>query len=246
MAAEAMEVFLCFGTVEALPERPEDAARLVALLDPQERARQAAFRHDADRQVYLLAHAMKRVALSRVLGTKPEALTFVYDPSGKPSLTGSAQTVGFSLSHGWGAAAVAIAATTQIGVDIEALNRPFRVQALMTVMSDAERDALRAMASSLAAEAALRLWTAREALMKALGLGLTMPREAVVLHLTERGPELACIAAEYGPRGVWHLVARDVAPRHVMACAVRHDGPVLWHVSSLDGSLAAVAALRRT
>jgi 4'-phosphopantetheinyl transferase len=214
------------------------------LLSPEERTRQAAFRQEIDRRQYLLAHTMKRIALSRALGVPAGALRFAADARGKPHLTTPARPIGFSLSHGGAAAAVAVAMTSELGVDIEALDRPVRPETMQAVMGDAEGAAIRALPAPRRVEAALRLWTAREAVMKALGLGLAMSRTAVAFRLTPSGPEVARVDPGIGPAGAWHLLARDVAGGRVLACAVRHDGPVVWHVSSLDDALAGIADWR--
>ena len=75
--------------------------------------------------------AAARAALGRILGVclgvgKPETVSLVVDPGGKPRLASAPERLSFNLSHSGGLALVALApGDVAIGVDVEAL-RPRR------------------------------------------------------------------------------------------------------------------------
>ena len=114
--------------------RPEQVAarqwaELETLLDDRERDQAARFRFDEDRRAYVLAHGLRRQALSYELGAEPFALQFSADRHGKPLMSSpslslpslSQQMLPIHFSHSHNRRAVAVAATHigPIGVDIE-------------------------------------------------------------------------------------------------------------------------------
>ncbi len=61
------------------------------MLDPHERERASRLKFDRDRRAFVVAHAMRRMALALALGTDPQDLSFGSGPQGQPLLLGSAQ-----------------------------------------------------------------------------------------------------------------------------------------------------------
>ena len=237
-----LNAFVWTGKVSRFPDLPAGVARLEALLSPVERARYAGFQRQADRSQFLLAHTMKRLALAKLSGVPARSLEFVADKRGKPHLSGPLGTLAFSMSHGGAAAAVAVASATMIGIDIESCDRHIRQEALLAVMAEQEQVDVAALAKADRGRQIMRLWTAREAMMKALGLGLAMPRSAITFALSDAGPVIAAVDASLGPARDWHLVVRNVSGARILACIVKHRGPVIWHFSSLDDTLDRFAA----
>lgn len=102
---------------------PHQWAEVEMLLDEGERGQAARFRFDENRRAYVLAHALRRQALSYELGVPPLAIHFSVDRHGKPSLaqfmSGPMPHVHFSLSHNRRAVVVVATYIGPVGVDIE-------------------------------------------------------------------------------------------------------------------------------
>jgi 4'-phosphopantetheinyl transferase len=163
----------------------EGDARLLGLLDAAEAARARAFRVAADRKSYVAAHALLRTLLSnRSAGPRaPDAWRFETGAHGKPSL---AAGPAFNLSHCRGMVAVAIAQGIEIGVDVESLARNDFDEAAIaqSTFHATEREWLRRIDDGARRKAAfLSLWTAKEALIKAVGDGLSMPLDGFAVDL---------------------------------------------------------------
>ena len=62
-------------------------AALQAMLDAQEQARAARFKLETDRRAYVLAHALRRRALSQALAVEPSSLVFTEEPGGRLMVT---------------------------------------------------------------------------------------------------------------------------------------------------------------
>ncbi len=193
----------------AAPVDPDDAPRLVALLDGHERERLARFRRAADRARYLAAHALARRAVAVVAGADPAALVIdrtcrCGEPHGKPSVPGGPE---FSLTHAGDLVGVAVH-TRPVGLDVERA-RP---------MSDLAGVAAHACSPAEPvpdAAAFFRLWTRKEALLKTTGRGLASPMSGITLD----GPRVASWTGEGAPDGPVWLVDLSPAPDHPGAVA---------------------------
>jgi 4'-phosphopantetheinyl transferase len=150
-------------------DAPEATA---AVLSEEERVRAARFVSEALRQRYVAAHAALRGILSAYVGEEPAELRLTRLPGGKPRL-GSGR-LSFNLAHSGGLALVAVTEDADIGVDVERV-RPLDIARVGGfVCADAETARLEALDADSALRAFFRLWTAKEALLKARGTGISV------------------------------------------------------------------------
>lgn len=129
---------------------------------------------------------------------------------GKPALADAA--FAFNLSHSGAAAVLAIARGVELGVDLETPGRvrPF-VALARRYFRPAEAQAVEAAAEADRESVFLRLWTAKEAVLKALGRGLAFGLDRLEFDLAAPQPALAWIAGEGGAAAHWQLRALPVA-----------------------------------
>lgn len=134
-----------------------------------------------------------------------------------------------SVSHSGERVAVAISTAGLVGVDIEAADRgeTLRPTVVDRITTEAERDMLARRSEADRAGAAIQLWTAKEAILKATGDGLNVAPHTVELlgdpHPTELArfearPELVgetqvtVLASGTGYVGSLALLSADPAP----------------------------------
>ena len=183
---------------------PEEA-RLAALLDETERAEIWRLRQPRDRHRLLLRRGLRRVVLGRYLELPPALLRFERGPQGQPRLSGLA----FSSSCSGDWLLLAMTHGTEIGVDVEDATRFQLTPALVaTCCNQAEQSRIAALPAAAQALEFLRLWTAKEAVLKLRGTGfdedVNLPGLLENLRSGERVVELPA-----GP----HLIASlAVAP----------------------------------
>jgi 4'-phosphopantetheinyl transferase len=148
----------------------------VSLLDERERAVASERRHDRERARYVASHAALRDILGRYVGVSAAAIRFDRSPRGHPTVAapGAARSLRFSLSRSSAMALVAVTRICSVGVDLECLDdRAMDVDEVSQVFLPAsERAMLARLEQPARADAFLRLWTRREASLKARGLGL--------------------------------------------------------------------------
>lgn len=153
-----------------------------ALLDARERARAQRFRHVRDHDTYVLAHAGWRAALGITLGMDAADVPLASTTSGQPLLPDTAYAT--SLSHSDSHVAMAIAKANTVGVDIERYPPRHSLHGLMDVLcAPVEAAALLALPAAAQTLSLLQLWTRKEALLKAFGVGLREAPAAVVADL---------------------------------------------------------------
>src|SRR5262249_49748456 len=102
---------------------PERRAMLRQLLSDEEKQRLERFHFERDRVLFLIAHALLRIALSRHSIIDPRAWQFRASTYGRPEIIDSRSRLRFSLSHTRGLAACAIVLDRNIGIDVEHISR---------------------------------------------------------------------------------------------------------------------------
>ncbi|GLQ46108.1 hypothetical protein GCM10007862_11590 [Dyella lipolytica] len=140
-------------------------------LDANERARAARFHFERDYLAYVMAHAIWRIALSVCLGTETDRVPLTHTSNGQPQLPGTSLST--SLSHSGNYVAMAICGAPTVGIDIE--QSPPRIvldDLLTTICTPAEAAALQELPPAARTQTLLTLWTRKEALLKAFGVGL--------------------------------------------------------------------------
>jgi 4'-phosphopantetheinyl transferase len=120
----------------------------------------------------------------------------------------------FNLSHARDRVALAFARGQPLGIDIEHADRRLKVDELARrFFAAGEADALAALPAGRRDAAFLRLWTSKEAILKALGAGLSFGLDRVAFALDADGAPtaLSSLADEAGAADEWRLVRIDPA-----------------------------------
>lgn len=172
--------FASVGTEDlvAMPEKH--------FLAEAERRRASAFKFDQPRQNFALGRLAGKLALAGALGTPGEYCEIANGERGEPVVraeAGRAVAFGVSLSHVNGrGVAVAFPAGMRVGLDLERID-PKRAETVRkgVPLSPAEENWLK-QPGWPDATALLALWTAREALGKALGIGMACKWDGLALQ----------------------------------------------------------------
>lgn len=147
-----------------------------------------------------------RATLGAALAVEPAALSITRDAHGKPQLGGSLRDWRFNLSHSGGWALLALAQGVAIGVDLE-LPRPrqrfmalaqryFSAGEVATLWECPETERLRMFYA---------LWTAKEAVLKAAGVGIAHGLARAAMRLDGDRWRPMRFGGALGPARAWHL-----------------------------------------
>ena len=153
------------------------------VLDDGERARAERFVVDEVKRRFVLSHAALRLILARRLGGDWRDIRYDTVANGKPCLAGStAGRLEFNMSHSGDLMVVAMSDDRPVGVDVEASRPIDRVRGLAeTILAARELAVFDGLSPDDASRVLLRLWTFKEAVVKALGLGLSVEPRGIAL-----------------------------------------------------------------
>ena len=156
--------------------------------------------------------------LARYLGVRPSSVVLRRRAEGKPELRGSAFRV--SLAHSGEVALVAIASGREVGVDVELLRAGTESWSLSShALTHGEQARLGALPASRRSGAFLSMWTRKEALLKAVGVGLALDPRLIELD----GQKIVAAPPELGRPRDWTLVDLPL-PGYAAALALK--GPL--------------------
>ncbi len=157
-------------------------SRFRSTLTDQERERADRFAIERDRARFVAARGFLRTILASCIGTEPQRVELSYSSRGKPSLAGDCARSGlqFNLAHSGNLAVFAVAPHRIVGVDVEQVRPvPDLAELAERFFSAHECAAIRNLAGQEQALTFFRIWTRKEAWLKATGEGITGPLKAV-------------------------------------------------------------------
>ncbi|MFG3226579.1 4'-phosphopantetheinyl transferase family protein [Kitasatospora sp. NPDC048194] len=170
------------------------------------------------RRRFVLAHAAVRIVLGERLGRPPDGLRLVRGRWGKPSVA-DAPWLHFSLSHSGDLALLAVA-PRPVGVDVE-LVRPGLDADRLARRFFPHRE--RELVASGGRPAFARLWTRKEACVKAAGGRLT---EGMVLPVAHAAAQATVRGPAGGPlTGPWRVADLSLPEGYAGSVALLGDGP---------------------
>jgi 4'-phosphopantetheinyl transferase len=147
-----------------------------ASLDAAEREKASRFVFARNRIEYTAAHVLLRHALAAASGHPPAVFRFEAGAHGKPTAWIGPERAGihFNLSHTKGLVAVAVG-LCEHGLDVEPIRDAVNLAVARHAFARQEIAWLEGLGAGRQAEGFLRLWTLKEAFIKATGLGLSQP-----------------------------------------------------------------------
>ena len=193
--------------------------QLRTLLSDDELERADRFRFDRHRRRFITGRAVMRILLGRYTGRLPEALDFSYNPHGKPSLK-DAGSLEFNFTNSRDLALLCVARQRQLGIDLEHLGRHADYAGIVNrFFAEREIEELFSIPESRRHAAFLTGWTRKEAYIKALGTGLSLP--------------LGKFAVTIDPQVAPSLISADDMPDEPDRWTFRHLEPEPGYVASL-------------
>ena len=211
------------------------------LLNLEELERYQRFHFDHDRHTYLAAHALVRIALSHYAACKPGQWRFMRGEQGKPEIevTTELSSLRFNLSHTQGMVACIIGLDRVCGIDVECV-RPLKdmMGIAEAVFSLAENAYLDRRAADQA-DIFFKLWTLKEAYIKAIGQGLSAPLKEITFDIREKIIQ-ATFTNELLTDAGWQFHHGKPTASHYLSIAVQSQNlqaKIICHELPLDNTL---------
>jgi 4'-phosphopantetheinyl transferase len=142
----------------------------LALFNAEERLRAARFHFPLHRRRFIAARGMLRELLGRYLNVEPAQVNFSYQERGKPFLADT--TLQFNVSHSHDLAVFAFTLFSAVGVDVEKTEMKFNDSVAKRYFHALEYSQLHSLPEAEQAREFFRIWSRKEALIKAIGEGV--------------------------------------------------------------------------
>jgi 4'-phosphopantetheinyl transferase len=199
-----------------------DIHRLVSVLSSEERMRAERYFFKRDRKRYVAARAFLRTIVGRHLKCTSEEVLFRYGPDGKPEVMPppGRPPMHVNTSHAGDVVLIATSEVRPVGVDIEQIRPLQDIERLAAnVLSPLEWETWHALPEDQRRRAFFHAWTRKEAVLKAIGVGLTHSLHRIEVTLIPGQPA--------------QLLRRDGAERHACGWILRDLSPAAGYVGTL-------------
>lgn len=207
------------------------------VLSADEQSRAMRLRCEHKRAHFIAGRTALRTVLGMYTGIPAGEVVFEYGPSGKPGLepTMGGDELRFNFTHSQELALLAVSLDLTMGIDTEYRHRRLRVSGLArAIFSPAEASTFSTIAAEQQKDALLAAWTRKEAYLKALGTGLSIPLKSVPVPV-EPGSESAVqqLEVDCGQTLPWKFLS--LAPHPDYVATLTAPG-LRWSVQRFDWS----------
>ncbi|HEX8737852.1 MAG TPA: 4'-phosphopantetheinyl transferase superfamily protein [Pyrinomonadaceae bacterium] len=200
-------------------------------LAEDERERAARFHFERDRHHFIAARGILRQLLGHYLNVEPHRPSFKYTFYGKPFLASdnSGAELRFNVSHAGELALYAFSRRRELGVDIEKIRPDIEHQSIASrFFSEQEIAALGKLPVKQQQQAFFLCWTRKEAYIKGIGEGLSLPLHTFDVSLAPGEPAVL-LAVRGRRREAERWTLRDLQPGAGYEAALVAEGSD-WHL----------------
>lgn len=171
--------------VHLVPAHSVPAEWFERCLSPEESRRAEGFKDRRNGTLWAGYRCALRLILGSHLGLEAGQVPLTLGDHGKPILREPHGGLHFNLSHCDELALIAISTSGPVGVDLEPRRRMADLLECEAVFCHADETTPLPLDPSSRALQLMRIWTAKEAYLKAVGTGLLTPPDQVVVHWQE-------------------------------------------------------------
>ena len=189
------------------------------LLSPDEFERGSRFRFEKDRLNYVFARGLLRLIAGQYLERAPGQIEFSYGEQGKPKIDDA--DFSFNLSHSNDMVVYAISRFETVGIDIEWTGRKVETEEVARqFFSKREFESLTELSPLEQNHAFFNIWTRKEALIKAIGQGLSFPLDQFEVS---HGEEAELVKTYWNPEEIdqWSIKSFELREDYATALAIR-------------------------
>ncbi len=195
-------------------------------LSEEEQKRADRFKFEKHRNRFTVSHSILRILLAHYLDINPASIQYRYSEKGKPELEANGNFIPlyFNMSHSGKKAIFAFSGDVPVGIDIEYI-KPFQdvERIAKRFFSKAEYDALNLLEPPKRLIAFFKLWTLKEAYLKATGKGIGALESIEVVFYDGRFENRLKKRFEDEPIKGWTFFSFDPAESFISSLAVKTE-----------------------
>jgi 4'-phosphopantetheinyl transferase len=191
------------------------------LLSERELDRASKLKLPRIREQFLAARSRLRLLLGSYLNLLPRDVPIEYFDGGKPYLAAPFQSLHFNVSHSENCAVFAITSLGRVGVDLERVRPMANLLGLVDrFFATGEKSRFRDLAEAVRQACFFRIWTCKEAILKAIGRGV-QSLDCCEMLVDPDAPTLVLrLIDDDEPHARWHLHEWEPEPGFLGAVAV--------------------------
>ncbi len=200
------------------------AAPCCAALDAEETARARRFHFRRDRDRFSASRLTQRALLAAYAGRSCREIRYAVERGGKPVLDAPKDAgLHFNLSRSGPVALFAVSRAGPVGVDVEVVEAGAALALVVeNHFAEPEKRVLAGLSGDRRLAAFYRVWTGKEAYVKATGSGLSQDLRSVVVNAEPDAPAAyAALGGGEAEAAEWTLSAFNPGARLVGAVAIR-------------------------
>jgi 4'-phosphopantetheinyl transferase len=190
--------------------------------EEQEKAR--LFKSEPGRARFIVSRYFERAVLAQHTGLRPRDICYSRGPYGKPGLENRIPDRGlsFNLSHSKNLIVIAVTGGPAVGVDAEfgEPGLPF-MDIAGAYFHAAELEHLRRLPEGRRDQDFFRIWTSKEAYIKAIGMGLSRPLASFSILVGDQLPDQSTTATLNDETGEWSIIELSLAPGYYVTAVVQ-------------------------
>ncbi len=208
-----------------------------ALCSEEEKVQQNRFFRKEDQQNYLVSRGLLRWALAQYLENITSKDIFFYKGIyGKPFIGNFMDTaLQFSLSHTKDLVVLAVILEQNIGVDIEPLERDIDIFNIAeSFFSPLEYKELCSLSPEQLKPAFVKIWTLKEAYLKACGTGLTTPLDQFCFSFPKNEIKISFKHSDKNEPYLWQFYNLNFAHEHLLSLAVKNNHNKAYRISACE------------
>jgi 4'-phosphopantetheinyl transferase len=205
---------------------------LIGSLSKDETERADRFYFEKDRTQFIVRRGILKQIISKYLEIDPKNLLFEYNRFGKPFLNSNSpkHDFRFNMSHSKNMALYCISHQKDVGIDIEYIQKDIEfLQIIDRFFSHNEKKFIQKINIDKRKEAFFKIWTRKEAILKALGKGISFPLEKVDVSFNKDNFITRINDNDYGQctESSWYV--KDLLPTedYVASIAIEGSNPGL-------------------
>jgi len=192
----------------------------ISVLSPDETSRAQRFKFTLHQNRFTTARTLLRHILAQYLQQTPQSLQFAYTNHGKPYLPHA--SIYFNLSHTNQWALYAVGLEEKLGVDIEHITADRAHQDIATrFFSDYENQLLKKIPAPERQAAFFKIWTCKEAFIKAIGEGLSFPLKNFDISINKDATQLISINQDEKEAKKWSCITFTPITEYIATLTVQ-------------------------
>lgn len=188
----------------------DQANEKIKRLSADERERAHRFHFEIHQLRFIAAHSALRQVLSQYLSIPAEQIVFTYGEQHKPFIANS--NIQFNLAHSHDLALLAITPNHSVGIDVEKMAED-KENVAKRFFHPTEVTALQEKSENERLTAFYRIWTRKEAMVKAVGKGLSIPLSSFAVS-PDANVETITLEGK-----TWTLQSLNINPQYAAALA---------------------------